>query len=273
MKNSFILLLFPLSLLSQQLYYSPILEFRNDTAYMRGYTTSYTGLYEVFYDFDFYHGRYLKSRGYFRDGIPHGQFVSYYENKNLESQEYYINGVKHGNAHYRYMGGYLKRKESYKNGMLDGKPAITEWYSSGQPKEAAYYHNNVLDTVIYYEEDSYHLLLGIIPGEADSAIKRNELTVFDTIRPLLIGLVREKKPGSERAYFDIYDTVWINDFEINSIIIKSGETTLISKSEIISDEMKDFFSEASTGIFIMTIWLSNKDGILWNLPARKIYIR
>ncbi|MFC2101311.1 toxin-antitoxin system YwqK family antitoxin [Bacteroidota bacterium] len=270
-----ILLLFvllPMSLSSQQLYYSPILIFKNDTAYMRDSDLSYTGLYEVFYDYDYYHGRYLKVRGFFRDGLRDGQFISYYKNKKLESQEYYIDGVIHGEAYYRHMNGYMKKKIVYNNGMLNGKPAFVDWYTNGQPKEAGYYHNDILDTTIYYEKDSYNILFGIIPKESDSIISRDLFTRPDTIRPCLIGLIPQKKPGSQREYFSSIDTILVTEYEIISIIIKANDTTLISKSDIFTNEMKTWLSDSKTEWFKMIIWLRNKDGILWNLPGRKIYL-
>jgi hypothetical protein len=168
------------------------------------------------------------------------------------------------------MNGYLRRKVVYYNGMLNGKPAYIDWYKNGQPKEAGYYHNDILDTTIYYEKDNFKAMFGILPGEKDSSISRRLLV--DTIRPFLIGLSPQKKPGSQREYFSSIDTVFIDEYQIISIIINAGEKRLISKSDIFTEEIKTWLSKPETEWFTMSIWLRNKDGLLWNLPARKLYL-
>ena len=239
---------------------------------MRDSDIPYTGRYEVFYDFDSYHGRYLKLRGYFNDGIRDGKFTSYYDNKRVESKEYYIDGALHDKAYYMFKNGYIKRKAEYNMGMLNGKPAYVDWYTNGQPREAGYYHNDILDTVIDYEKDVYSIMYGILPGERDSSISRTLFSSTDTLQPIILGLAPQKKPGSSREYFNSVDTIYITDYEIISIFVKLDEEKLISKSNIFTNEMKSALSDPEVNEFKMTIWLRNKDGIIWNLPGKKIYI-
>ncbi len=271
-KTCLLLLLIPLLSQGQDppLFYWPIVETRNDTAYCRGFDIPYTGQAEVYYDFEHFNGRYLKMRGYYQDGFKHGRFISYYQDKSIEYQEYYRHGKKEGEMVYKFRNGYLKLKEKYKNGILDGQPSITAWYISGQLKELGYYTMGKEDTAIYFDKEEYDILIGLLPFEKDSIFQKHVLQSMDTVNIQLTALTEVMHPNKT---FSHYDSLLLDSPEVISVIIASADTSLTSKVSYINEGTKSFLLNSGIDWFYLNVWLRSKENIYWNLPRRKVYLR
>jgi len=191
---------------SQQLFHSPVLEFRNDTAFLRNDLKPYTGTYEVYYDYEEYKGRVLKLKGYFSDGLKKGLFVEYFEDHKLKSQIQYLKGVKHGESFYKYNNSYFRKKEIHVNGNLNGQPAVIKWFDNGLIRELSYYTNDTLDTLITFERENVLAAISVLPFEREGTVIRDSLIKNDTTGVRIAKLIPIRRTGKESYLCDtIYD--------------------------------------------------------------------
>ncbi len=269
-----------------QLYYSPLLYYRNDTAYLKNETIPYTGKYFVYYDFERYRGRYTKIDGAFRDGLKSGLFIEYYESKKLKSKINYIKGKIYGEAYYKHENAYLKRKEVYKNGKLHGKPAVSKWYATGQLKELIYYTKGLPDSVFTYEKENISAIIAALHFEIDRVIYKDTLKTIDTVMLEVIKLPGKPEIKKISTIVDtIADTLTgtladtLSDTVVRDKLLMSFYKIVINgksytgKSGLISQEIIKALLLSETKEFYITARIKNSNKIYWNLPLRKVYVR
>lgn len=77
----------------------------------------------------------------FKNGLTHGQFISFYNNNTIFKKYQYLYGRKDGLCNVYYSSGHIKRSTQYKFGIKNGYD-IT-YFTNGGIKNIIYYKNNV----------------------------------------------------------------------------------------------------------------------------------